>query len=140
MPGRARLLSASFLVKDLRVDWRLGAAHFAELLVDGDVASNSGNWQWVAGTGTDTRPNRVFNPVRQAMRFDPVGDYVRRYVPELDSLPAKTIQQPWTLGAEALARLGYPAPLVDHAEASAAFLGSRAGSRTSEAALGLAHS
>ena len=131
MPGRARLLAASFLVKDLRLDWRLGAAHFAELLVDGDVASNSGNWQWVAGTGTDTRPNRVFNPVRQAMRFDPSGDYVRRYVPELGSLPPKTIHQPWTLGAEALARLGYPAPLVDHAEASAAFVGSRAGSRTS---------
>ncbi|HXJ34490.1 MAG TPA: FAD-binding domain-containing protein, partial [Candidatus Eisenbacteria bacterium] len=131
MPGRARLLAASFLVKDLRLDWRLGAAHFAELLVDGDVASNSGNWQWVAGTGTDTRPNRVFNPVRQAMRFDPSGDYVRRYVPELGSLPPKTIHQPWTLGAEALARLGYPAPLVDHAEASAAFVGSRAGSRPS---------
>lgn len=125
MPGRARLLAASFLVKDLRLDWRLGAAHFAELLVDGDVASNSGNWQWVAGTGTDTRPNRVFNPVRQAMRFDPVGDYVRRYVPELASLPPKTIHQPWTLGAEALAGLGYPAPLVDHAEARAAFVASR---------------
>ncbi len=131
MPGRARLLAASFLVKDLRIDWRLGAAHFAELLVDGDLASNSGNWQWVAGTGTDTRPNRVFNPVRQAMRFDPAGDYVRRYVPELASLPAKTIHQPWTLVAHAIARLGYPAPLVDHAEACAAFAGSRVGGRTS---------
>lgn len=131
MPGRARMLAASFLVKDLRVDWRLGAAHFAGLLVDGDVASNSGNWQWVAGTGTDTRPNRIFNPVRQAMRFDPAGDYVRRYVPELASLPPKTIHQPWTLGVHALARLGYPAPLVDHAEARAAFVGSRVGGRTS---------
>jgi deoxyribodipyrimidine photo-lyase len=115
IPGRARLLAASFLVKDLRLDWRLGAAHFTELLGDGDVASNSGNWQWVAGTGTDTRPNRIFNPVRQAMRYDPAGDYIRRYVPELASLPPKTIHQPWTLGAHALARLGYPAPLVDHA-------------------------
>ena len=73
MPGRARLLAASFLVKDLRIDWRRGAAHFSDLLVDGDLASNSGNWQWVAGTGTDTRPNRIFNPVRQALRFDPDG-------------------------------------------------------------------
>jgi deoxyribodipyrimidine photo-lyase len=127
MPGRARLLAASFLVKDLRLDWRLGAAHFAELLVDGDVASNSGNWQWVAGTGTDTRPNRIFNPVRQAMRLDPTGDYIRRYVPELASLPAPAIHQPWTLGGQALARLGYPAPLVDHAEARAAFVSSRLG-------------
>ena len=125
MPGRARLLAASFLVKDLRVDWRLGAAHFSDLLVDGDVANNSGNWQWVAGTGTDTRPNRMFNPVRQALRFDPAGDYVRLYVPELASLPAKTIHEPWKLGPKALARLGYPAPLVDHAEASASFVASR---------------
>ena len=129
MPGRARLLAASFLVKDLRIDWRRGAAHFSDLLVDGDLASNSGNWQWVAGTGTDTRPNRVFNPVRQAMRFDPDGAYVRRYVPELASLPAKTIHEPWKLGVTALARLGYPAPLVDHAEASAAFAASRARGR-----------
>lgn len=126
MPARARLLAASFLVKDLRVDWRRGAAHFSDLLVDGDVASNSGNWQWVAGTGTDTRPNRIFNPVRQARRFDPDGAYVRRYVPELASLPAKTIHEPWTLGVTALARLGYPPPLVDHAEASTAFASSRA--------------
>jgi deoxyribodipyrimidine photo-lyase len=126
MPGRARLLAASFLVKDLRIDWRRGAAHFSDLLVDGDLASNSGNWQWVAGTGTDTRPNRVFNPVRQALRFDPNGAYVRRYVPELASLPAPTIHEPWKLGATTLAGLGYPAPLVDHAEASAAFTSSRA--------------
>jgi deoxyribodipyrimidine photo-lyase len=126
MPGRARLLAASFLVKDLRIDWRRGAAHFSDLLVDGDLASNSGNWQWVAGTGTDTRPNRVFNPVSQAKRFDPDGAYVRRYVPELASLPANTIQEPWKLGVTALADLGYPAPLVDHAEASAAFVSSRA--------------
>ena len=84
------------------------------------------NWQWVAGTGTDTRPNRVLNPVRQALRFDPDGAYVRRYVPELASLPANTIHEPWKLGATALAGLGYPAPLVDHAEASAAFTSSRA--------------
>jgi deoxyribodipyrimidine photo-lyase len=125
LPGRARLLAASFLVKDLRVDWRLGAAHFADLLVDGDVASNAGNWQWVVGTGTDTRPNRIFNPVRQAMRFDPEGEYVLRYVPELASLPPGVIHQPWVLGQGTLDRLGYPAPLVDHREASAAFVASR---------------
>ncbi|HXM58881.1 MAG TPA: deoxyribodipyrimidine photo-lyase [Candidatus Dormibacteraeota bacterium] len=82
MPNRARLLTASFLVKRLGVDWRLGAAHFFEWLVDGDVANNVGNWQWVAGTGNDPRPDRVFDPVRQGRRFDPAGDYVRRYVPE----------------------------------------------------------
>ena len=125
MPGRVRLLAASFLVKDLRVDWRLGAAHFADLLVDGDVASNAGNWQWVAGTGTDTRPNRIFNPVRQAMRFDRVGEYVRRYLPELASLPPGVIHQPWVLGQEKLDQLGYPAPLVDHRQAAAAFVASR---------------
>ena len=125
IPGRARLLAASFLVKDLRIDWRRGAAHFSDLLVDGDVASNSGNWQWVAGTGTDTRPNRVFNPLRQALRFDPDGAYVRRYIPELASLPANTIHEPWQLGVTALARLAYPAPLVDHADARRAFASSR---------------
>ena len=83
MHNRARLLVASFLVKDLGIDWRRGAALLRALLVDGDVANNTGNWQWVAGTGTDSRPNRVFSPLRQAQRFDPDGDYVRRYVPEL---------------------------------------------------------
>ena len=71
MHGRARLLTASFLTKDLALDWRLGAAHFVDLLVDGDVANNAGNWQWVAGTGVDTRPNRIFNPTAQAKRLDP---------------------------------------------------------------------
>ena len=85
MHNRARLLTASFLVKDLGVDWRLGAAHFQRWLTDGDVAQNSANWQWVAGTGNDIRPNRRFNPTRQAERFDPDGRYVRRHVPELDA-------------------------------------------------------
>ena len=91
-------LAASYLVKHLGVDWRLGAAHFFELLVDGDPASNSGNWQWVAGTGTDTRPNRVFNPIAQSRRFDPDGAYVRRYLPELADLPESSIHEPWRLG------------------------------------------
>src|SRR5690606_17953215 len=83
MHNRARLLTASFLTKHLQVDWRRGADHFFRWLVDGDVANNAANWQWVAGTGADTRPYRIFNPLRQAHRFDPDGAYVRRYVPEL---------------------------------------------------------
>ena len=81
MHNRARMLTASFLVKELGIDWRLGARHFSRRLVDGDVANNSGNWQWIAGTGNDTRPNRRFNLIRQAQRHDPDGAYVRRYVP-----------------------------------------------------------
>jgi deoxyribodipyrimidine photo-lyase len=83
MHNRARLITASFLTRDLGIDWRAGARHFWDLLVDGEIANNAGNWQWVAGTGNDTRPNRVLNPMRQARRFDPDGEYVRRYVPEL---------------------------------------------------------
>ncbi|HEX6873218.1 MAG TPA: deoxyribodipyrimidine photo-lyase, partial [Micromonosporaceae bacterium] len=83
MHNRARLLTGAFLTKHLRLDWRAGARWFATWLLDGDVPNNYGNWQWVAGTGNDTRPNRTVNPIRQARRFDPDGDYVRRYVPEL---------------------------------------------------------
>ena len=83
MHNRARLVTGSFLTKQLGIDWRRGAEHFFDLLVDGDVANNTGNWQWVAGTGTDSRPNRRLSPVRQAERFDPDGIYVRRYIPEL---------------------------------------------------------
>jgi deoxyribodipyrimidine photo-lyase len=89
--NRSRLIVGSFLTRTLRLDWRLGAAVFFELLVDGDVASNVGNWQWVAGTGANPRPGRVLNPRRQAARFDPDGDYMRRYVPELAHLPAAAI-------------------------------------------------
>ena len=121
MHNRARLVTASFLVKDLYLDWRLGAAHFFDWLVDGDVANNAGNWQWVAGTGNDTRPNRVFNPVRQAARFDPDGDYVRRWVNELASVPGARVHEPWRLDAAQRRRLGYPEPIVDHGEAAAAF-------------------
>jgi deoxyribodipyrimidine photo-lyase len=113
MPGRARLLAAAFLVRNLGIDWRHGARHFLDLLVDGDPASNAGNWQWVAGTGTDTRPNRRFNLVRQARRFDAGGDYVRRYVPELRDLAPPVVHEPWRLGEDELERRGYPAPLVE---------------------------
>ncbi len=117
MHNRARLLAGSYLVKHLRMDWRLGAGHFFDFLVDGDLASNSGNWQWVAGTGTDARPNRVFNPVAQGRRFDPDGTYVRTYVPELAEVPTRFVHEPWRLGGATLARIGYPPPLVEHADA-----------------------
>ena len=117
--NRARMTVASFLVKDLYVDWREGAWHFWDLLSDGEIANNAGNWQWVAGTGNDTRPNRVLNPVRQAERFDPEGDYVRRYVPELEPVRGTAIFRPWLM--EGFDRLGYPPPIVDHDEAVAEF-------------------
>nr|BFE87055.1 hypothetical protein GCM10020093_096560 [Planobispora longispora] len=108
MPNRVRMITASFLVKRVFVDWRVGAGHFAELLLDGVVASNYGNWQWVAGTGNDTRPNRTLSPVRQARRFDPQGEYVRRYLPELAAVPAKAVHEPWRSAPVK----GYPPPLV----------------------------
>ncbi|WP_327352735.1 cryptochrome/photolyase family protein [Streptomyces sp. NBC_01304] len=116
LPGRARLLAASFLTKTLYVDWRTGARHFLDLLVDGDVSNNQLNWQWVAGTGTDTRPNRVLNPVVQAKRHDPQGTYVRRWVPELSALEGPAIHEPWKLPALERARFDYPDPLVQLAD------------------------
>jgi deoxyribodipyrimidine photo-lyase len=119
MHNRARLVTASFLTKDLAIDWREGAAHFYELLLDGDVASNSGNWQWVAGTGADTRSGRIFNPTLQARRFDPSGDYVRRWIPELGAVAGAAVHEPWKLAARLTG--GYPAPIVDHHEAARRF-------------------
>jgi deoxyribodipyrimidine photo-lyase len=113
MHNRARLIVASFLTKTLYLDWRLGASHFAALLADADVANNVGNWQWVAGTGNDTRPNRVLNPLRQAQRFDPDGDYVRRHVPELAAVAGGAVHEPWRLPASLRRGLDYPAPIVD---------------------------
>jgi len=125
MHNRARMTVASFLCKDLYIDWRPGAWHFWDLLTDGEIANNAGNWQWMAGTGNDTRPNRVLNPVRQAERFDPEGHYVRRYLPELDSVRGKAIFRPWRM--EGFERLDYPEPLVDHDDAVAAFKAHREG-------------
>jgi deoxyribodipyrimidine photo-lyase len=121
MHNRARLITASFLSKDLYIDWRLGAQHFWDLLVDGDIANNSGNWQWVAGTGNDTRPNRIFNPIRQAHRFDPSGDYVRRYVTELAGVQGSAVHEPWKLAPDVRKAIDYPEPLIDHAEAVRSF-------------------
>jgi deoxyribodipyrimidine photo-lyase len=121
MHNRARMITASFLTKHLYIDWRLGAAHFMRWLVDGDIANNSGNWQWVAGTGNDTRPNRVLNPMRQAERFDPSGDYVRRYIPELAGVDGASVHRPWELDPDRRALLDYPAPIVDLAAAAADF-------------------
>ena len=111
MHNRARMLTASFLVKELGVDWRLGARHFLQWLVDADVANNSGNWQWIAGTGNDPRPNRRFNVIRQARRHDPDGDYVRRYVPELAGVAGGAVHEPWRLPAARRAGLAYPDPI-----------------------------
>ncbi|MFD4506551.1 cryptochrome/photolyase family protein [Streptomyces sp. NPDC058457] len=121
MHNRGRLLTASFLAKTLYVDWRVGARHFLELLVDGDVANNQLNWQWVAGTGTDSRPNRVLNPVVQARRYDPDGAYVRRWVPELAGLPGAKVHEPWKLDGPERAAFDYPEPIVDLADGLARF-------------------
>ncbi|WP_055585693.1 cryptochrome/photolyase family protein [Streptacidiphilus griseoplanus] len=125
MHNRARLLTASFLVKTLYADWRAGAAHFLRLLVDGDLANNQLNWQWVAGTGTDTRPNRVLNPLVQARRFDPRGDYVRRWVPELASVAGPAVHRPWLLDPGLRAELDYPEPVVDLTDAARRFRSGR---------------
>ncbi|MGW0996039.1 cryptochrome/photolyase family protein [Streptomyces sp. NPDC002523] len=125
MHNRGRLLTASFLTKTLYVDWRVGARHFLDLLVDGDVANNQLNWQWVAGTGTDTRPNRVLNPVAQGRRYDPDGTYVRRWVPELRNVAGsagRAVHEPWRLrGPEREAARGYPDPIVALADGLARF-------------------
>jgi deoxyribodipyrimidine photo-lyase len=125
MHNRARMIAASFLTKDLYLDWRWGAEHFWDLLSDGEIANNAGNWQWIAGTGNDTRPNRVFNPLRQALRFDPDGEYVRRYLPELEEVEGAAVHEPWRLAAARRRQLDYPHPIVDHEEAAAAFLAKR---------------
>ncbi|MFB7734379.1 cryptochrome/photolyase family protein [Streptomyces sp. NPDC056112] len=121
MHNRGRLLTASFLTKTLYVDWRVGARHFLRYLVDGDIANNQLNWQWMAGTGTDTRPNRVLNPVTQARRYDPDGTYVRRWVPELAGLDGPAVHEPWKLQGPARAALDYPDPVVELSEGLARF-------------------
>ncbi|MER7167687.1 deoxyribodipyrimidine photo-lyase [Micromonospora sp. NPDC000207] len=111
MHNRARLITGGHLTKQLKLDWRAGLAVFGRWLLDGDVPNNSGNWQWVAGTGTDTRPYRGFNPVRQAERYDPDGAYVRRWLPELASVDGVAVHQPWRLPEAQRKGLDYPPPL-----------------------------
>jgi len=124
MHNRARMIVASFLVKDLLIDWRWGERWFMQHLIDGDPAANNGGWQWAAGTGTDAAPYfRVFNPILQGQKFDPVGDYVRRWVPELVDVPAKYIDQPWQMPSalqkelECVIGRDYPGPIIDHVQA-----------------------
>ena len=124
MHNRARMIAASFLVKDLLVDWRWGERFFMQHLVDGDPAANNGGWQWTAGVGADAAPYfRVFNPSLQGAKFDPEGGYVRRYVPELITVPVKYIHEPWKMSPEIQHASGcmvgrdYPLPIVDHAVA-----------------------
>jgi deoxyribodipyrimidine photo-lyase len=126
MHNRLRMLAASFLVKDLGIDWRRGEAYFAEHLIDYELASNNGGWQWVASTGCDAQPwFRVFNPVTQSRRFDPEGKFIRRYLPQLAALDDAQIHAPWLVGPIELEAAGvelgrdYPRPVVDHAEARA---------------------
>lgn len=124
MHNRARMITASFLVKDLLIDWRWGEKWFMQHLIDGDPAANNGGWQWTAGTGTDAAPYfRVFNPVLQGKKFDPHGAYIRSWVPELASLPDEFIHQPWLMTPMQQKEFGciiavdYPERLVDHTEA-----------------------
>ena len=120
MHNRVRMIVASFLVKNLLIDWRCGAAWFWDCLVDADLASNSASWQWVAGCGTDAAPFfRIFNPVTQGQKFDPDGTYTRHFVPELKELPGTHLFSPWNAPGSTLEQAGvrlgdtYPFPLVD---------------------------
>ncbi len=124
MHNRARMIVASFLTKDLLIDWRWGERHFMQRLLDGDPAANNGGWQWAAGTGTDAAPYfRIFNPVSQGKKYDPEGAYVRRWIPELADVPAKHLHEPWTMPEQVQHEAGcvigddYPAPIVDHGAA-----------------------
>jgi deoxyribodipyrimidine photo-lyase len=121
MHNRARMIVASFLTKDLLIDWRWGEKYFLQNLIDSDIASNNGGWQWAAGTGTDAQPFfRIFNPVLQGARFDADGAYVKRWLPELARVPSKYIHTPWMMPADVARRAqveigkDYPKPIVDH--------------------------
>ena len=124
MHNRLRMIVASFLVKDLLIDWRWGEAHFARLLLDFDLAANNGGWQWAASTGCDAQPYfRIFNPVTQSQKFDGDGAFIKRYLPQLANLDRKEIHAPWLVPRMLLDQknivLGrdYPVPIVQHDEA-----------------------
>jgi deoxyribodipyrimidine photo-lyase len=129
MHNRLRMVVASFLTKDLGLDWRLGERYFAEQLNDFDLSANNGGWQWAASSGCDAQPYfRIFNPITQSEKFDPDGKFIRRYVPELAKVPNKYIHAPWRMGGIEQDALGvvigrdYPGPIVDHATAREATL------------------
>jgi len=116
------MIAASFLAKDLLLDWKLGEQYFMDQLIDGDPAANNGGWQWTAGVGTDAAPYfRIFNPVLQGQKFDPEGGYIRRFLPELGRVPDRRIHEPWRMSqaeqeaAGCLIGRDYPAPIVDRA-------------------------
>lgn len=116
MHNRLRMITAMFLTKDLFLDWRLGERHFMRHLVDGDLASNNGGWQWSASTGADAAPYfRIFNPYRQSERFDADGDFIRSYVPELRDVPGDEVHNP---SDDVRRDCDYPDAIVDHAAAS----------------------
>jgi deoxyribodipyrimidine photo-lyase len=122
MHNRLRMVTASFLVKDLLIDWRWGERYFAEKLIDYDLSANNGGWQWAASTGCDAQPwFRIFNPITQSIRFDSQGKFIRKYVPELTNCNDKEIHSPWLITPLRLQALNlhigtdYPAPIVDHA-------------------------
>ena len=126
MHNRVRMITASFLIKDLLIPWQRGEAWFWDTLVDADLGNNAAGWQWVAGSGADAAPYfRIFNPVSQGEKFDPKGNYVRHWVPEIARLPDAVLHKPWEAPGEVLAQAGvglgetYPAPIVDHAAARA---------------------
>ena len=123
MHNRARMIVASFLTKDLYLDWRARRPRTSSTgCVDGEIANNNLNWQWIAGTGTDTNPHRIFNPTVQAQRFDPDGDYVRRYVPELrGGRAAPRCTSRGSSRPRSARALDYPTPIVDHHEAVAEY-------------------
>ncbi|MEK2715535.1 deoxyribodipyrimidine photo-lyase, partial [Salmonella enterica subsp. enterica] len=123
MHNRLRMITASFLVKDLLIDWRLGERYFMSQLIDGDLAANNGGWQWAASTGTDSAPYfRIFNPTTQGERFDRDGEFIRQWLPALRDIPGKAIHEPWRWAEKAGVVLDYPRPIVEHKQARIATL------------------
>ncbi|MCG1031322.1 deoxyribodipyrimidine photo-lyase [Bacillus amyloliquefaciens] len=123
MHNRLRMITASFLVKDLLIDWRAGERYFISQLIDGDLAANNGGWQWAASTGTDAAPYfRIFNPTTQGQKFDSDGVFIRRWLPELATVPDKAIHDPWIWADKQGVTLAYPRPVVDHKQARVATL------------------
>lgn len=132
MHNRLRMIVASFLVKDLLIDWRLGEHYFMSQLIDGDLAANNGGWQWAASTGTDAAPYfRIFNPTTQGERFDAEGEFIRQWIPQLAEVPGKAIHDPWSWADKNGTELDYPRPIVDHKQARVATLAAYEAARKS---------